>query len=179
MSKIKLLLVALFITAGALTSQAQKTKVGVINIGDILQLMPEYDSIQVAYNAKYQSIQSDLQTMYQEYEAKQAELAKNQAQLTEMMKGIKMQELEDLQKRIQTLQQGAQGELESFEQTRVKPLLDKIKKAIKEVAKENGYTHIINNTQDQVLYFDEAFDILPLVKKKLNLKDKPIPKIGQ
>jgi len=179
MSKFKLLLVALLITAGALSSQAQKTKVGVINIGDILLLMPEYDSIQDAYKVKYQSIQSDLQTMYQEYELKQAELAEKQEQLTEMMKGIKMQELEDLQKRIQTLQQGAQGELDAFEQTKVKPLLDKIKKAIKEVAKENGYTHVINNTQDQVLYFEEAFDILPLVKKKLNLKDKPVQTMGQ
>jgi len=141
--------------------------------------MPAYDSVQVAYQVKYKTIQSDLQLMYSEFQQKQQELSQTQDQLTPIIKGMKMQELEDLQKRIETLQQGAQAELDAFEQSEIKPLLDQIKTAIKEVAKEHQFTHIMNNSQEQVIYFDEAFNVFPLVKKKMGLKDKPVATLGQ
>ncbi len=179
MKQVKLILVFLLVAVSTLNIQAQKSKIGVINVGEILQLMPEYDSVQVAYTAKATSLQNDLQLMIAEYQQKQQDLAKTQDQLTPIIKGMKMQELEDLKKRIETLQQGAQYEMDAFEQAEVKPLLDKIRNAIKEVAKENGFTQIINNSQDQVLYFEESSNILPLVKKKMGLKDKVIPKMGK
>ena len=179
MKQTKLLLVLLLVVFSAFTVQAQKSKIGVINIGEILLLMPEYDSVQVAYQTKYESIQSDLQMMYSEFQQKQQELAQTQDQLTPIIKGMKMQELEDLQKRIETLQKGAQAELDGFEQSEIKPLLDKIRVSIKEVAKEHGFTHVINNSQEQVIYFEESFNIFPLVKKKMGLKDKVLPAAGK
>ncbi len=171
----KIFFVILMMTAGIFTASAQtKTKIGVINIGALLKTMPEYDSVMVAYQAKYDQMQKDLQQLYSEFDTKQKAYTANQDQLTDMMKSIKMQELDDLQKRIQSFQQGAQDELNKFVEQRQAPILKKIRKAINEVAKENGYTHILNNSQDQVLYFVEASDILPLVQKKLGLKIKPI-----
>jgi len=179
MKQTKLLFVLLLVAFSSFSVQAQKSKIGVINIGEILQLMPEYDSVQVAYQTKYKAIQSDLQLMYAEFQQKQKELSETQDQLTPIIKGMKMQELEDLQKRIETLQQGAQSELDAFEQAEVKPLLDKIRAAIKDVAKANGFTHVINNSQEQVIYYEDSFNIFPLVKKKMGLKDKIIPAVGK
>lgn len=51
----------------------------------------------------------------------------------------------------------------------VQPLIDKAKKAIEEVAKENGFTYIIDTSSGALLY-SGGEDILPLVKKKLNLQ---------
>ena len=175
----KIFLVLVFMTTGMFTVNAQsKTKIGIINIGELLKVMPAYDSVMIAYQAKYDEMQKDLQMMYADFETKKADYTAKQNQLTEMMKSIKLQELDDIQKRIQFFQEGAQDELNKFVEERQEPILNKIRAAIKEVAKENGYTHILNNSQDQVLYFDEVFDILPLVKTKLGLKDKPVPKAG-
>jgi outer membrane protein len=132
----------------------------------------------VAYQTKYDQMQKDLQQLYSEFETKQAALAKDQNNLTEMMKSIRMQELDDLKNRIQSFQDGAQDELNKFVEAKQAPILKKIRAAINEVAVENGFTHILNNSQDQVLYYADAFDILPLVMKKLNLKEKPVP-VGQ
>ncbi len=176
MKTTKIFFVILLMTAGIFSANAQtKTKIGVINIGELLKLMPEYDSVMVAYQAKYDQMQKDLQQLYSEFQTKKEAYGKDQDNLTDMMKSIRMQELDDLQKRIQSFQEGAQDELNKFVDAKQAPILKKIRTAINEVAKENGFTHILNNSQDQVLYYAEAFDILPLVKKKLNLKDKPVP----
>ncbi len=176
MRKIKILVVLLLMGVGTFTASAQgKSKVGVINVGELLKIMPEYDSVMVAYQSKYDQMQKDLQQLYAEFEQKKTAFTNDQDNLTEMMRGIRAQELDDLQKRIQAFQDGAQTELNKFVEEKQAPILAKIKTAIKTVAKENGFTHVLNNSQDQVLYFDETFDILPLVKKKLNLKDRPIP----
>ncbi len=179
MNKIKLVLIISAFIFAAVNGEAQtKTKIGVINVSEVLKLMPEYDSVQVAYQQKYETMQREMQQLYAEFESKQAEFSKNQTNMTEMMKSIKLQELEDLQSRIQSFQEGAQQELNAFVEEKQAPIIVKIKNAIKEVANENGFSHVLNNTQDQVLFFDEAFDILPLVKKKMNLKDKVLPPTG-
>ena len=51
----------------------------------------------------------------------------------------------------------------------VQPFIDKAKAAVKEVAKENKYTYIINSIEDVVLYSEASDDVMPLVKKKLGI----------
>jgi len=38
------------------------------------------------------------------------------------------------------------------------------------VAKENKYTFIINSIEDIMLYSEPTDDVMPLVKKKLNIQ---------
>ena len=53
-------------------------------------------------------------------------------------------------------------------------MLDKVKKAISDVATEGGYTYIFDiSTQGVVFQAKTANDITPLVKKKLGVKDQP------
>jgi len=137
--------------------------------------MPEYDSVMVAYSAKRDEIQKDLEQLYSEIQTKQTALDKDKSNLTDLMKSIRQQEIVDMQNNFQTIQERAQDELNKFVEDKQAPILKKIRDAIKEVAIENGFTHVLNNSQDQVLYFQDTYDILPLVKAKLNLKDKPVP----
>ena len=50
----------------------------------------------------------------------------------------------------------------------LKPIRDKLIKAVQDVAKENGYTHVAY--KDQMLVFPAADDITDKVKKKLGIK---------
>jgi outer membrane protein len=51
----------------------------------------------------------------------------------------------------------------------MEPMIEKANQAIEDVAKENGYTYILDTSAGTVLYFPESDDILPLVKTKLGL----------
>ncbi len=175
-----MIFVMFLLTIGAFSVQAQKvsTKVAVINTQEILQLMPEYDSASIAMQEKYAQMEQQLQMMMEELQNKQTDLERQQDSLTPMWKSMRMQEIKDLQSRIQQFQTGAQQELTDFQNKLIADILEKIQVVVEEVAKENGYSHVIDNSSQVLLYFDESFDITTLVKNKLNLKDKPLPTGG-
>jgi outer membrane protein len=81
---------------------------------------------------------------------------------------VKEQALQELYRRIQGWQQQAQDLSQRKQQELLAPVYDKVKKAIADVAKENGFTFIFN--KEQLLVSPPGDDILPLVKKKLNIK---------
>ena len=59
--------------------------------------------------------------------------------------------------------------MQAKQQELVQPFIEKAKAAVKEVAKENKYTYIINAIEDVVLYSEPSDDIMPLVKKRLGI----------
>jgi outer membrane protein len=178
--KTKILLLMFVLTVGTLSVNAQKkvTKVAVINTQEILQLMPEYDSASTAMQKKYAEMEQQLQMMMEELQGKQTALEQQKDSLTPMWRSMRVQEIKDLQSRIQQFQSGAQQELTDYQNKLIAVILKKIQAVVKEVAKENGYTHVIDNSSQVVLYFDESYDITNLVKTKLKLKDKPLPTGG-
>jgi len=176
MKTIKIIMMFLLVgTVMGVSAQKKATKIATIDSQKLLQMMPEYDSIQTVYNREYSQIQQTGQQMYADLQKLQQEYTTKKDSMTDFMKSMKLQEIEDLTNRIQTFEQNAQGQLQNLIQKLQQPIIDKIKKAIEEVAKENGYTHVIDTATGALLYFDEAYDIMDLVKAKLNIKEKSAP----
>ena len=81
----------------------------------------------------------------------------------------KVQEIADLEKRIQAFQKQAQDDIAKKEQDVLTPIIDKARKAIDEVAVEKKYTYVFDNSAGVLLYAKDTEDILPEVKAKLGL----------
>ncbi len=167
---IKIFLV-IIIAGAALQSSAQKAqKLGHINFAQLYELMPGQDSIRAEFTTFQEQLQSQFQAMQTEYENKLADYQANQATMSSIIKQTKEKEILDLQRRIQEFQQTAQEELQNKESELTAPVIEKARNAVKDVAKENGYTFIFNSTEGLLLYSETADDIMALVKKKLGLK---------
>lgn len=155
----------------ALQSSAQKSqRLGHIDFAQLYSLMPGQDSIKKEYEAFSVQLQSQFQAMQTEYENKLTDYQNNQATMSSIIKQTKEREIIDLQRRIQEFQQTAQEELQNKETELTAPIIEKARNAVKEVAKENGYTFIFNSTEGLLLYTESADDIMALVKKKLGLR---------
>ncbi len=155
----------------ALQCSAQKAqKLGHINFAQLYELMPGQDSIRAEFTTFQEQLQSQFQAMQTEYETKLADYQANQATMSSIIKQTKEKEILDLQRRIQEFQQTAQEELQNKESELTAPVIEKARTAVKDVAKENGYTFIFNSTEGLLLYSETADDIMALVKKKLGLK---------
>ena len=89
--------------------------------------------------------------------------------MSNIIKQTKEREIQDLQTRIETFNQQAQQDLADKENELTAPVIEKAKKAVEAVAKENGYTYIFNSSQGMLLYADPGDDITTLVKKKLGI----------
>lgn len=144
-------------------------KLGHINSNELLLAMPERTTVENEIKKYAQELESQLGAMTQEYQAKVKNYQSKEATMTEAIKQDKIKEITNLEDRIGEFQQTAQQDLQAREEKLLKPLIDKAKQAIEDVAKENGYTYIFDSGVGVLLYQKESDNIMPLVKKKLGL----------
>lgn len=163
---------ALFTMVGLLTTigySQSATKFGYIDSNEILSMMPETDSLQNELKAYADYLDQQMQTMGMEYQTKVTEYQENVNTMSDLIRQTKEKEITDLQARIQAFQQSADQDLGAKQAELFNPLIEKVKNAITEVGKENGYTYIFDVGTGALVYFETGDNILPLVKKKLGI----------
>lgn len=170
MKSIKITLFMLVLAMSTTVFAQKSAKVGHINSNDLLSAMPERNAIQKELEDHANQLRATLEAMRKEYETKVAEFQSKQDVMTDVIKKSKVKEITDLEARITEFQQTAEEDLQKKEQDLLQPVIDKAKEAINTVAKEGGYTYILDSSVGVVLYSVETDDILPAVKKKLAIE---------
>ena len=165
----KVIVFSTLLFAGNVSAQAQKF--GHIDFQQLIAAMPEMEAGKAALKKVQDDLESKLGQMQKEYQEKGKEyVALAQAKdANEALVKAKQEEVASLQDRIQNFQQTAQEGLQKEEAKQYQPVIEKARKAVNEVAKEQGLMYVFEvNT---VLYFsDQSVDIMKLVKTKLGIK---------
>lgn len=146
-------------------------KIGWINRNELVQLMPEYNSamkqledLRLTYTTEGQKLQEEFQKKYQEYLAQQDSM-------DTAIRQYKEAELMRLQQSIEEFTRNADSNLQKKQQELMTPIMQKMDKAITSVGDENGFTYIIDNSASIIAYISaNSTNVLPMVKKKLNLE---------
>ncbi len=166
----KRVLVALALLVSVL-GFSQNQKFGHINSNDLLMAMPENQQAKDALQAHSKELESQLMTMQAELEQKYNDYLTKKDSLSKLLQQTKERELQDLNARIQSFQQTAQQDLQTKEAELLQPIIEKARNAIREVAKEQGYTYVFDVSTGALVYWPEdSDDVLPLVKKKLGIQ---------
>ena len=155
---------------GSASAQTKVQKIGYIDFAKLYQLIPGQDTIKVKYEKFQKELSDEFNKSQAEYTSKLDEYQKTLATLSNIIKQTKEKELVDIQDRLKAFQDQAQQSLQTKQNELMAPSIAKANKGIADVAKENGYSYILNTTDGVLLYYEGGEDIMPLVKKKLNLK---------
>jgi outer membrane protein len=147
-----------------------QSKIGYINTNELIPQMPEYKTVNTTIDAFKKTFVDVLQGMGNELQKGSADYQAKQATMTDAAKLAKQSELADLQKRAQDYQADAQQKVEQKGNELMKPLIDKVHNAIEAVAKEKGYTYVIDSGTTQLLVAPPADDMMAAVKVKLAIK---------
>lgn len=164
-------LVLLLFAVAAISASAQNQKFGHIDLQAVVQLMPERATAETQFNAFQADLEEVFGEMQQNYQQKLAELEKLGEETSEVKRNAKITELQELQQRIQNYQMTAQQQIQQKQAELLQPVFDKAEQAIQEVAKEQGLLYVFDTGTRVVLYkSNQSVDLLPLVKKKLNIQ---------
>jgi outer membrane protein len=173
-------LVIVFLMLASFGAAAQAThnqKIGFADPAYIFSQMPQYKQIENEMKTHSDQLQAQAKAKYADYETKLRAYQQGAATMLDAVRRDKEEELTRLQESIQKFQQDAQASLQKKEADLMGPINAKIGNAIEEVAKEQGYTFILNpqiqGSIDIVLYGDEKYDISLLVLKKLGVTPAP------
>lgn len=164
------------VLAGA-SAQAQ-LKVGYTNMDYLLTQVPEHKQIESELKTYQSQLENQLQAKYKEFQTKADDYKNTVANMSEIIKQDKEKELQNMQTSIQEFEKNADASLQKKRQTLLAPVIEKIQKTIKDVAKENGYTYVFNTdagyqTTPIILSAPEEDNISNLVLKKMGVT--PIP----
>ncbi|GAL87598.1 ompH family outer membrane protein [Sporocytophaga myxococcoides] len=149
---------------------------GYTNLDYILGLLPEAKKIESELKDYEKQLQAQLQSKYTEYEKKLQDYQKGvQANLfTDLIKEDKEKELMNMQNSIKQFEENAQNSLQKKQVSLLEPVLEKIQKAIDQVAEENNYSYIFSTHAD---YGGSAI-ILYAKSKEDNISDLVLKKLG-
>lgn len=163
------MVVALLATSNSLNAQG---KYGHMNYGNLLEQIPEMkngdtqlatyrDQLVKQGQAKADKWQKDVE----EYQRK-----KQAGELTGLQIKTGEEKLAKEQQALAALEQDVINKVTAKRQEILKPILDKVDVAIKEVGKENGYSMIFDTSlYNFILSAEDSDDVTALVKKKLGL----------
>lgn len=168
-SKLILLIVAVLFSQAM---SAQDLKFGHIDSQQLLQLMPEMETVQAQLETYGQQLQNELENLAVELNNAQNQYEQKKAGMTDLLRQTKEEELATMTQRLQRYQQTSQQDYNNKQQELLGPVIEKARKAIEEVAKEQGMIYVFDISQGAVIYnSDQSVDMLPLVKARLGIKD--------
>lgn len=165
---IKKLLLAVLIAMPAMVS-AQKF--GTINTADLMQNLPEMKEIQTQleassakYDSEYKNLADEMQKKYDEFQK-----LSNDATVPDAIKERRIQEIQELDQKIQQFRTTASQDLQRQQEQLMAPVQQKVISAIQSVGAEGGYTFIFENT-NPIYSGKDVIDVTSAVKAKLGIK---------
>ncbi len=173
-------ILALLATTLSVKAQDSGVKIGYTNVEYILSNLPESKQIQADLKDYQQQLSTQLESKTKDFQAKVADFQQNMENMIPEVRADKEQELQNLRQSIEKFNNDAQTSLQRKQGELLQPAFDKIQKAIDEVAKANGYTHVLNSGQPDVglniiLYAKEEYNISDLVLKHLGIEPPAKP----
>ena len=147
---------------------AQSHKIGIVDSQKVLSEMPEMKSMQSELDNLAKKYEDTLVQLQKEFQTKYQDFVKEQETMVESIKSRKQQELEDLSKRSQDLNNVAQQDMQKKQVELFAPIQTKLREAINKVGNDGGFTYIMDASQ--MLYVGNGSeDVTSLVKSKLGL----------
>ncbi len=169
MKKILIALSIVILTVAATEVNAQK--IGYISTNELISIMPDTEKANTTLtefrNALIQNATEKQNAFYAAIEKFQ----KDSLTMTEAQKSVKRQDLTKMSQDLSQEEERMQNQLQAKSNELLAPIQKKAMDAIQAVAKEAGYTYVIE--KEVVLVGPPGDDILNLVAKKLNISTTP------
>jgi len=166
MKKFKILLLIALIAVGFNTAQAQ-TKIGHISTELLLSLMPETKALDAELQKLSKTYETELKAEQAKLESKLQKYKAEVASQTDEVNRQREAEVGQDQQNLYQASQIAQEDIGKKRNEKLQPILEKAKKAIDEVAAEEGFIYVLEAAS---LIVANGTDLLPAVKVKLGIQ---------
>ncbi len=147
-------------------------KIGIVNIGKIIDTVNEGKSVNDTLKKSFDSKQAQLKKEEEKIKKLQEDYKKQSMVLTDAAKAKKENEMRATVQKIQQMQAKFQKEIQKQEAELKKPLLEKLKPIIDAVSKEEKVTMTFEITSSPVVYAETKVDLTEKVIKAYDKKHK-------
>jgi outer membrane protein len=148
-----------------------QTKIAYINSATVMEQLAEAQDAQKQIDAISQQWQSELNQMANDMQKKVEDYDKRKLIMSDKRRAEVEKELQDLDKKIVDYRNqkfGTNGELFTKQNELMKPIQEKIFKAVKDVADEESYDYVVDRSSSTLLlYANNKHDLTQKIIQKL------------
>jgi outer membrane protein len=161
--------IALALTAG-FSAHADVEKIGVVDMQQALQTVDAGKKAKAQLERDFNAKKKELETEKAAIDKAGAEFKKQSLVMSDEARGKKQAELQERVMKFQELTNRSQQEIQQKEQELTGPILSRLRGVIGEIAKQKGYTVILEKNENTVLFSREADDLTTEVISTFNKK---------
>jgi len=143
---------------------AADTKIGLVDMQKAIQSTTAGKKAKTELEAEFEKRKKDLQKKEADLKKMNDDLEKKKSVMSEEVLGRKQVELQEEMMKYREILNKNQTEIQKKERDLTQPILEKMRKTISQVAKEGGYTYVMENSP-MVLFADGAHDLTDKVIK--------------
>lgn len=148
-------------------------QIGFVNSSEILAAMPEKGQASATLSELNSKYKIEFTSMQNDYNKKYSDFISYQTSMAESIRIRRMQELKELENKINDFMKIAQEDIDTQEQLLLNPLRQKVKEAIYQVGVEKGLICIYDLANPTIAFVTpDAMNVTSLVKEKLGIKEE-------
>lgn len=168
----------LFLLLLVLPFAVQAQKYACVNTDYVLRNLPDYGQAQQRLDKYVADWQREIEGKMQELETLRQSFQQEAYLLPDNLKNRRAQEIKTRDQEVRDLQRkrfAADGDLDKKRAELLKPIQDRVYSAIERIAKEKGYTLVLDKAGSAtVLYASEKIDITNEVLQALGVKESDV-----
>ena len=169
----RIFVLSMFLVLLCSVHASAQVKIAYFNSEAIMKQLPDAQDAQKQLDQFVADWQQELNKMQDEWKKKFDEYDKRKLIMTEQRRSDTERELREMDQKIvdyRTLKFGQNGELFNKQNELMKPVQDRVFKAVQDVAREDGYDYVFDKSGDILLmYANEKYDLTQKVFAKLKV----------
>ncbi len=141
------------------------------NSAEIIPNMKEYTTAQEEIQAMAKQYEADMKLMQDEFQKKNEEYQKEQANLLDNVRQRREAELQDLYQRMNQSYEDNQKALAQAQQEKVEAIQDKVLAAVKKIGEAGNYVYVVDTSTGAIPFVNSQLskDITEQLKKELGI----------
>jgi outer membrane protein len=168
MKHLKTILLATALCIGTISFVGAQSKIAHINTQELIQAMPEMANAKSQLETLSKTYQTELQNLGAEFQKKVKLYDSEAATKTQEENTARAKEVQTMEQSIREYQAKAQQDLQKKEFDLLKPITEKAKAKILEVARAQGFQYVLDSSQGVTIMADGK-NLLEDVKKSLGI----------
>lgn len=157
---------------GAGSAKAADLKIGYIDLQKAIQETSAGKKAKKELEKEFNAKKDDLQKRQANIKKMQEDLEKKKGVMTEEARASKAAELQQEMMKYNDFLGQSQMNMQKKEQELTKPVLEKLQGTIDKIAKEGGYTMILEKSEQSVLWAKKDVDLTDAVVKEFEKNNK-------
>ncbi|MGM0634608.1 MAG: OmpH family outer membrane protein [Bacteroidota bacterium] len=167
MKQIKQALIALIFVLGLNQVNAQ-SKIAHVNSQDLIESMDAYKEAMDEMDKIEKTYRAQLEDMYKEAEKTNERYQSEAGSKTEEENQRRAAKLQEMQNSIMEYSQTAQEELQKKRESLIRPILERAREIIQQVAREKGYDYVLDSSTGTGVLMADGDDLIEAVKAEIN-----------